>query len=484
VIVDRIHEWARIQPDKPAVISADVVLSYASFARNIDAYRRFLTRSDPPVGKTAVVLIDNLIEAWPIVLALRSLGLTTIAVRSIAQAEALQVREVACVVTTQAEQGAHDLKAGMLSGVKVIVAPSSIHANSHEGEPPAPPETGAFHGGHILFTSGTTGTYKKLFASSRFEDETHRWRSNIRGFDQNTVHHGLDFALWTTNGFALPPTVWHGGGTVIFDQGVDMLTYIFDHQPTHLNLLPRMSKDLLSTDWSSRPRSDLQLVSVAGSISRETASLLARRVTKTLTISYGVSESAAVLRSSFHDDDSLIWLGALGGRRFEIVDDAEQQCQPGVEGRLRLLLTETDHREYLDDPVATARSFRDGYFYPGDMAVRRADGRIRILGRVEDVIILQGHKVAVAPIEMDLRRYLEADEVCLFGHLDDAGKEELIVAIQSSSVPPQTKLEHVRKEFHFFETVRFAVLKEFPRTDTGTGKVRRAILKNLLTRGP
>ena len=53
---------------------------------------------------------------------------------------------------------------------------------------------------------------------------------------------------------------------------------------------------------------------------------------------------------------------------------------------------EIDCKCYLDDDEATGKMFRDGCFCPGDMAVRRADGRVRILGRTADVLNIRGRR--------------------------------------------------------------------------------------------
>jgi hypothetical protein len=52
--------------------------------------------------------------------------------------------------------------------------------------------------------------------------------------------------------------------------------------------------------------------------------------------------------------------------------------------------------------------------------------------------------------------------------------------MQSDRKPPTEKLHHIEREFASFESIRFAVFREFPRTDTGTRKVRRADLKALI----
>jgi acyl-coenzyme A synthetase/AMP-(fatty) acid ligase len=166
----------------------------------------------------------------------------------------------------------------------------------------------------------------------------------------------------------------------------------------------------------------------------------------------------------------------------EIVDDDERLCGVGEEGRLRVRLAERDCTEYLDDPEATARFFRNGYFYPGDIAVRREDGRIRILGRVDDVLNVQGNKLAIGPLVDKVQRMLGITSVCLFAGLADDGKEEVVVAIEGDRLPPKEKLDLLARGFPHFGRVRVELVREFPRTAMGTQKVRRAELRKLVFR--
>jgi hypothetical protein len=92
---------------------------------------------------------------------------------------------------------------------------------------------------------------------------------------------------------------------------------------------------------------------------------------------------------------------------------------------------------------------------------------------------IHGLKVAVAPVEMAVQRLLKVDEVCLFSGLDEMGKEELVVAVQTDRELPRAELELTR-EFPSFERVRVALLKEFPRTTAGTRKTRRSVLRKML----
>lgn len=96
---------------------------------------------------------------------------------------------------------------------------------------------------------------------------------------------------------------------------------------------------------------------------------------------------------------------------------------PGVELRLDeagQVLTRGPHvfAGYLDDPEASARAFADGWFQTGDAGELDEAGRLKVLGRLNAVLVLQsGHNVPPEPVEEALREALGPGvEVCLAGH--------------------------------------------------------------------
>jgi acyl-coenzyme A synthetase/AMP-(fatty) acid ligase len=233
-----------------------------------------------------------------------------------------------------------------------------------------------------------------------------------------------------------------------------------------------------SMDTSGPMDQDCELIIASGFLSVSLAEEAISRVARRLMITYGCSEIGATpLLSRFTATHDMHWLAPGDGHTIEIVDENGNLCQ---EGELRILLTEIDCTSYLDDEEASAKVFRNGFVYPGDMAVRRADGRIRILGRVDDVVNVQGRKFAVTPIEHEIQQLLGVDEVCLFCGPNAAGNEELAVAIQSSRQLSRSEVEAVARRCAPFETVRVTVFNEFPRTETETRKTRRSVLKKLV----
>ena len=137
MITNRIYEWARTQPTKTAMIHNDHPCSYAVFARAIEVTKKFFKDQDLPAGRTAIVRISNLADAWIVILGLRSIGLDTICVNSLATAKALNIKDVACIVMTEADKAAHKLEEQTWVGVPVIVVPRAIYAISRRVTFPA-----------------------------------------------------------------------------------------------------------------------------------------------------------------------------------------------------------------------------------------------------------------------------------------------------------------------------------------------------------
>ncbi|NBO21685.1 MAG: hypothetical protein EBU97_07145, partial [Rhodobacteraceae bacterium] len=82
----------------------------------------------------------------------------------------------------------------------------------------------------------------------------------------------------------------------------------------------------------------------------------------------------------------------------EVVDDQGSPLPPGAEGILRLRSPYVAGK-YQDDPVASAEAFRDGAFYPGDLARAEADGAVTLLGRAKDQFNLGGVKFNASDID-------------------------------------------------------------------------------------
>ena len=416
-------------------------------------------------------------------LGLRSIGLNTICVNSLTTAKALNIKDVACIVLTEADRAVLKLEEQTWAATQGIVVPKAVYANIHTGEIPRPSSDAPPFGGHVLYTSGTTGTYKKVLWEGATEDQRNSRLGHcppFREFNYDTVYHAGDFGLWATLGM-VGAGVWHVGGSVVIDQRPTKFREFFRHGTNMALLVPPMLQEVLRQhDASYTTVAGCELQLSGGFVPLALAEATVRQLGSEVSIGYGSTECPRSAYSRFRTVEDLFWLTPGTDRVIEIVDEQGNILGSDQQGELRIRLLDCDGHSYLDDEEASQAFFREGWFYPGDMAMRRSDGRIRILGRTADVLNIQGKKISVAPLEHKVQQRLGVESVCIFGGLDDDGREQLVVAIEADKRPSRAELDQVAANFRMFERIRFKVLKRFPRTEAGMQKIKRAELRRMV----
>ena len=482
--ITRIYEWALRNSQKTAIVWNGREVSYARFARGIESARQTLGALDLPAGSTAVLLIRSLLESWTVGLALRSLGLNTVAVTSTENAQTLGISNVSCLVACQDMLQRGAVKSMPWSGARLVQVPAdSYKVPAHEGAP-ALPEGMPSPGGHILCTSGTTGTYKKIFMNEAKMALRYAAIIPSDAWDYGSTWQLSFLGMWTFAGFMLPSFIWHAGGCTVIDQRTTWADHFFDHGVAYGIALPHMMEELLKSSRAASPQQAPRrctLIAGGGFIPPAMAQEVLERLAERLTIGFGSTElSTRVLESDFKGPEDLHWLSPLAGRVIEIVDDEDRLCPTGTEGHLRVRLTPLDCDAYLDDPQASRQAFRNGCFYPGDMAVQRADGKIRILGRGVDVLNILGQKLAPAPIELALQERIGARALCLFSGIGASGQGEIMAAVETDRAIDEPALREELRRITRCNEIRITVLPEFPRTQTGMAKIDRRALRHLL----
>ena len=471
-----IASWASKTPNGVAIIYNGQSVSYSAFTSAILGVLVELDKEGLPNEGTVAVLVDNLRDCWVITLAIRALGLDTVCINSSRLLEDIGLPDVHAVITSIS-----DVKRGFVAPAgAIVVANPSFDADAALTSPPC-----AQSGGHTLYTSGTTGYYKKLYWTgeqlARCAEQ--RAKSPVYSSNPETVSYIHDFGLWTAVGFKYPLSTWLGGGSVILEQRPDWYRYFMDSGLTSTLLVPDMVNQLLDyqlTRAEPSKRGDFVLGVTSGFLSRKSAEQCLTHITTFLTVNYGATEiNSSGMYSRITDLDDMHWLEAKDPDRFEIVQE-DGTAAEYEEGELRIHLTDCDCARYEDDSAASAKVFRDGCFYPGDRAIKRADGRIRVIGRNIDAINYNGHKYAAAPLEQDIQSLLGVSNVCILSGLDRRSAEEIIIAIEADRLPEKPKLDALARKMFRLSKVRYAQMKRFPRTETGTHKINRRALRGML----
>jgi acetyl-CoA synthetase len=129
-----------------------------------------------------------------------------------------------------------------------------------------------------------------------------------------------------------------------------------------------------------------------------------------------------------------------------------------------------------------------GMYFTGDGARRDADGDFWIMGRVDDVVNVAGHRLGTMEVESALVSHDSVAEAAVVGRPDDLKGTAIVafVTLESGRTPTEELkkelMSHVVKEIGALarpEEIRFADL--LPKTRSG--KIMRRLLRELATSG-
>ncbi|MDE2024033.1 MAG: AMP-binding protein, partial [Gammaproteobacteria bacterium] len=135
-----------------------------------------------------------------------------------------------------------------------------------------------------------------------------------------------------------------------------------------------------------------------------------------------------------------------------------------------------------------SKNWRDWPYFAGDGAMQSADGYIRILGRIDDVINVAGHRLGTKEIESAALTVAEVAEAAVVPVPDEVkGKvPELYVALKPGSIGNEALAQRISKTI---ETAispvarprRVWIVPDMPKTRSG--KIMRRVLAALSTGG-
>jgi crotonobetaine/carnitine-CoA ligase len=198
---------------------------------------------------------------------------------------------------------------------------------------------------------------------------------------------------------------------------------------------------------------------------------------------FGMTETGADLRVTEADHDELVGTGCLGRpasyRRVRIVDASDRPVPAGETGEITLAGPGMMDG-YLDDPEATARAMRGGWFHTGDLGRMDSSGRVYHTGRIKDMIRRSGENVAAREVEEVLLTHPDIRLVAVTAVPDEIRGEEVKAYYVASSDPgPAALAEYCRERLAVFKVPRYwQPAGDLPRTDSQ--RVAKARLGSVL----
>jgi len=157
------------------------------------------------------------------------------------------------------------------------------------------------------------------------------------------------------------------------------------------------------------------------------------------------------------------------GVEAEVVDADGQVLPPGEVGELRFRVPWMVSR-YLDDERATSLHFREGWFYPHDVGAITPDGILRFLGRVDDMMSLNGINIFPAEIERVLEEHPAVKHAAAFpiasaihGDIPAAAVE----VVEGADIGLRELERYARSRLGARAPRRIVVVAELPRNANG-----------------
>jgi acyl-coenzyme A synthetase/AMP-(fatty) acid ligase len=182
---------------------------------------------------------------------------------------------------------------------------------------------------------------------------------------------------------------------------------------------------------------------------------------------YGSTEAGQATARPYESDDPTDAGFVVPGSVIEIVDDADEPVPVGTVGHVRHRAPGMATR-YLGDPEASARAFRDGWFYPGDLGFFRADGGLTLAGRASEVINAGGVKLDPARLDGVALHYPGVEDACAFGYEASSGLEAIgLAVVVADGFDADALVEHLRHEFGVAAPTLVARVAQVPRTRAG-----------------
>lgn len=345
---------------------------------------------------------------------------------------------------------------------------------------------------YLAFTSGTTGDPKGVMHSNNTLLANARAIAADWSFGTASVTYTLSPMSHNLGFGALVLTMLVGGEIVLHDplRTPSLLARLRETGATFLFGVPTHAADLLK-EIESEGEAGLDAltgfrISGAAAPTVVVEKLLSHGIVPQS--GYGMTEGCSHHYTLPGDDPATI-VGTSGrscpgydAKVFE-VEDPDKEVPVGEVGQIgargaSLMLG------YFDNQRATEDSFnRTGWFMTGDLGRLDADGRLKITGRIKDVIIRGGHNIYPAQIESMTMRHPAVERAAAIPVADDRLGEKVCIVVMAKAagtVDPMDLLRHLDAEglSKFDMPEYFLAVDEIPLS--ASGKIlKRALLPSV-----
>ena len=347
----------------------------------------------------------------------------------------------------------------------------------------------------LNYTSGTTGQPKGVVYSHRGA-----WTNAVNNVITWEMPH-YPVYLWTLplfhcNGWCFPWTITLLAGTHVFLRAprADAIYNAFvEHEVTHLCGAPIIMSMILNAPEKPKFPQKIKMMTAAAP---PPASVIEGIEAMGISIThvYGLTEvyGPAVVCAekpnwALLTPDEQAELKSRQGVAYELEEDVlvlnPDTCVPvawdgetlgEVAFRGNIVM-----KGYLKSPEETAKAFKDGWFWSGDIAVQHPDGYIEIRDRSKDIIISGGENISSIEVEKALYSHPAVSLVAVVAMPDEKWGEVPCAFVElSGDVSEEELLAHAKEGLAGYKCPKKVIFGQLPKTTTG--KIRKNELRDLV----
>jgi acyl-CoA synthetase (AMP-forming)/AMP-acid ligase II len=483
-LVDMVFFHADASPEKPAVITGDVILNYAMLRRGILSAEARLRQAGLKSGDSVAITVTNAIGHLTLICALYRAGIASVSVEP-AQVESLDDLVVDAWLTSITAP-AKTVRTIALDDTWFNDRSINVEQNR---ESKARDDAAACR---LILSSGTTGRPKIIglsYGAVRERLISYSIRVSTPSWDRLVCMPGLS----TNYGFSFAITALWLGRTVCFSYGTTGRDAILAHQAdlfvasTH-----QITSVVVDQEQQFLRLESLRSVHIGGSIAY--APLLARirmLVCPNVFCGYGSTEGGTVAYAPAEAIYGMDRAVGIVAPWIELeVGNGDTVADYGREGQVRLRALGRGYRyskiapaqdQVAKDQIAHYQIDDSEWFDPGDQGLLFKNGLLAITGRVNEIINRGGVKVSPDAIEEEIKRHPIVADAAAVGILDQLGIEQIWVAVvarDGSEVDIRKMFDFCRDTMTLFVPDRIFQVPAIPRN--ALGKVARVTLTDQL----
>jgi len=502
-------EWFDVvageHPDRAAVTIVSEDLStqswtYGELSRRSDQVARWLRSQGLGAGDHVIVMLNNTIELWELLLGLLKIRAVAIPTSTLLAAADLAYRVEhgearAVVAPTNLKNRLDGLPKSVLRiGVGEGTPSGWISmADSHNASSSYLPRTGtkASDLSLLYFTSGTTARPKLVAHTHVSYPVGHlstMWWLGVRPGD---VHLNISSPGWGKHAWSNFFSPFLAQATVFvfnyerFDAG-KLMQVMDTHDVTTFCAPPTVWRMLIQADLTQLSKPPRELVGAGEPLNPEVIAQVRKAWRATIRDGFGQTEMTCCIGNS---PGQLVKDGSMGrpmpGYPVVLLDPVTGELSPD-EGEISLDLSQPIlglMAGYHNDPGMTAEACRNGYYHTGDIASCDADGYLTYIGRADDVFKASDYKISPFELESILLEHPYVTEVAIVPSPDPlraaVPKAFITLAMDAATRQQEAAREifaHARERLSGYQRVRIVeFVTELPKTISG--KIRRVELR-------